>query len=131
LLFAILQSLCTAVFVLSGFRVAIGLTALAAVSGIYAPARGYHQDAIRVPMLIVGTCGALINLAVLFRTWRLRNRASAAWRRRTLSKKEKRSERWQLVLALVTLALVGVETWTHMLVHRTGTPPPGYHGRRA
>ncbi len=38
-MFALLQSLCTAVLTISGIRVAIGLSALAAASGIYAPAR--------------------------------------------------------------------------------------------
>ena len=57
-LFALLQSLCTAVLTLSGIRVAIGLSALAAAGGIYAPATGWHQDAIRIPMLIVATIGA-------------------------------------------------------------------------
>jgi hypothetical protein len=50
LVLALLQSLCTAVFAISGIRIVIGLTALAAVSGIYAPAKGFHQDAIRIPM---------------------------------------------------------------------------------
>ena len=54
-MFALLQSLCTAVLTISGIRVAIGLSALAAASGIYAPAKGWHQDAIRIPMLIVAT----------------------------------------------------------------------------
>ena len=102
---------------------------MAAVSGIYAPARGFHQDVIRIPMLIVGGLGAVINLAVLFRTRQLRSRASANWRRRTLSKRERRTETLQLTLAIVTLLLVGVETWTHTVIHRTGPPPPGYHGR--
>ena len=31
-----------------------------------------------------------------------------------------------VVLALVTLILVGLETWTHPMVHRTG-PPPAAH----
>jgi len=35
-LFALLQSACTAVLAISGFRVLIGLSALAAASGIYA-----------------------------------------------------------------------------------------------
>ncbi len=121
--FAVLQSLCTAVLAISGIRVAIGLTALAAASGIYAPAKGFHQDAIRIPMLAVGALGAIVNLAVLFRVWSLRARASAGWRRRTLSRKEQRSERLQLVLAIVTLVLVGLEVWTHTLVHRTGHAP--------
>lgn len=123
LLLALVQSLCTAVLTISGIRVAIGLTALAAASGIYAPATGWHQDAIRIPMLIVATVGALVNLAVLFWIWHLRSRSTAQWRRRELSKKEKRSEHVQVVLAIVTLLLVGLETWTHTIVHRTGPPP--------
>ena len=126
---ALLQSLCTAVLTISGIRVAIGLSALAAASGIYAPARGYHQDAIRIPMLIIATAGAVLNLAVLAWIRHLRNRPAAQWRRRELTAREKRSERLQIILAVITLLLVGLETWTHSMVHRTGTPPPGYHGR--
>jgi hypothetical protein len=123
-LFALLQSLCTAVLTISGLRVAIGLSALAAASGIYAPAKGWHQDAIRIPMLIAATLGSLLNLAVLAWIRHLRNRPSAQWRRRELGAKEKRSERLQIILAVVTLILVGLETWTHPMVHRTGPPPP-------
>jgi hypothetical protein len=127
LLFAILQSLCTAVLTVSGIRVAIGLTALAAAGGIYAPAKGFHQDAIRIPMLIVAAVGAVVNLLVLGWIWRLRAQPAAQWRRRTLTTKEKRSERLQVALAILTLVLVGLETWTHPMVHRTGLPPAGYH----
>ena len=127
-LLALLQSLCTAVLTISGIRVAIGLSALAAASGIYAPARGFHQDAIRIPMLIVATAGALLNLAVLAWIRYLRNRPAAQWRRRERTAKEKRSERLQIILAVVTLILVGLETWTHTLVHRSGPPPSSFHG---
>ena len=120
---ALLQSLCTAVFAISGIRVAIGLGALAAVSGIYAPARGWHQDAIRIPMLIFATAGAVVNLAVLGWIWRLRAQGSAQWRRKELTPRQRRSERLQVVLAIVTLVLVGLETWTHPMVHRTGAAP--------
>jgi uncharacterized membrane protein len=120
---ALLQSLCTAVLAISGIRVAIGLTALAAASGIYAPARGFHQDAIRIPMLIFAAAGAIVNLAVLAWIWHLRSRPSAQWRRREISRKERRSERLQVVLAIVTLILVGLETWTHPMVHRKGPKP--------
>jgi hypothetical protein len=122
-LFALMQSLCTAVLTISGIRVAIGLSALAAASGIYAPAHGWHQDAIRIPMLILAAAGAIVNLAVLAWIWHLRARPSAQWRRREIGKKERRSERLQVVLAVVTLLLVGLETWTHPMVHRTGPPP--------
>jgi len=123
-LFALLQSLCTAVLTISGIRVAIGLSALAAASGVYAPARGFHQDAIRIPMLIVAAAGALVNLAVIAWIRHLRSRPSAQWRRREPTAKEKRSERLQIILAVVTLILVALETWTHPMVHRTGGPPP-------
>lgn len=124
---AILQSICTAVFAISGIRVAIGLTALAAVSGIYAPAKGFHQDAIRIPMLIFAAAGALLNLGVLGWIWYLRSRPSAQWRRQELSLKQKRSERLQIALSIITLILVGLETWTHPMIHRTGPPPPSIH----
>jgi hypothetical protein len=126
---ALLQSLCTAVFAVSGIRVLIGLSALAAVSGIYAPARGFHQDAIRIPMLVFATAGALVNLAVLAWVWRLRTQASARWRRRELTLRQKRSERLQVALAVLTLILVGLETWTHGKIHRTGQPPPVHASR--
>jgi hypothetical protein len=123
LLFALLQSLCTAVLTISGIRVAIGLTALAAASGIWAPAREFHQDAIRIPMLTLAAAGAIVNLAVLAWIWHLRARPSAQWRRREISRKERRSERLQVALAILTLLLVGLESWSHVIVHRTGPPP--------
>jgi hypothetical protein len=123
LLVALLQSACTAVLTVSGIRVAIGLTALAAAGGIYAPARGFHQDAIRIPMLWLAAAGAIVNLLVLAWIWHLRARPAAQWRRREISPKERRSERLQLALAILTLVLVALETWTHPMVHRTGPPP--------
>jgi hypothetical protein len=120
---AMLQSLCTAVLTISGIRVAIGLSALAAAAGIYAPAHGFHKDAIRIPMLALAAVGAILNLAVLFWIRSLRARPAAQWRRRELTKKQKRSERLQIVLAIVTLLLVGLEVWTHPMVHRTGHKP--------
>jgi formate hydrogenlyase subunit 3/multisubunit Na+/H+ antiporter MnhD subunit len=121
---ALLQSLCTAVLTISGIRVAIGLSALAAASGIYAPAKGWHQDAIRIPMLILATIGAVLNLAVIAWMRHLRNRPAAQWRRRERTVREKRSEKLQIILAVVAMILVGLEMWTHPMVHRTGPPPP-------
>lgn len=131
LLVVVLQSVCTAVLTVSGVRVAIGLTALAAASGVYAPARGFHQDAIRIPMLWLGSIGALVNLAVLAWRWKLRSSPAAHWRRRPLRPKEKRSEALQIVLSIVTLVLVGLEVWTHPMVHRTGRPPEAHIARPA
>jgi hypothetical protein len=116
-LFALLQSACTAVLAVSGIRVVIGLGALAAASGVYAPAKGFHQDAIRIPMLIVASIGSLVNLYVLWRVRSLRVRPSSQWRMQPVSASTKRSELLQFVLAVVTLVLVAAEWITHPMLH--------------
>jgi uncharacterized membrane protein YeaQ/YmgE (transglycosylase-associated protein family) len=114
---ALLQSICAAVLTLNGIRIAIGIGALAAGS-IYLPVLRFHQDAIRIPMLTLATVGAVVNLAVLAWIWRLRAQPSAQWRRKELTAKQRRSERLQVAMAVVTLVLVGVEIWTHELLTR-------------
>jgi MFS family permease len=115
--FALLQSACTAVLAVSGIRVLIGLSALAIAAGTDAPARGFHQDAIRIPMMLLALAGALINLYVLWRLWSLRRRPASQWRVQPLTAKEKRSQWLQFVLALVTLVLLALEWWTHPMMH--------------
>jgi hypothetical protein len=115
--FALLQSICTAVLAISGIRVAIGLTALAAAAGVDAPARGFHADAIRLPMMAFALVGSLINLYLVWNARRLRNRPSAQWRRVPLTARKKASERWQLVLSIATLVLLAVEWVTHSFLH--------------
>lgn len=119
---ALLQSLCTAVVTISGIRVLIGLGALAAGS-ISAPLLEFHQDAIRIPMLILAVAGSLVNLAVLAWIWRFRSRREAKWRRNEIEPRQRRSERLQVAMALVTLALVGVEMWAHGVVHHKPPAP--------
>jgi hypothetical protein len=117
--FILLQSACTAVIAISGVRVAIGLSALAeATIGIHAPAGGFHRDSIRIPMMVLATVGSLINLYVVWRIRTLRARPSSQWRVQPASRKQRRSEVFQIVLALVTLALVAAEWITHPMVHR-------------
>ncbi|MGA2419961.1 MAG: hypothetical protein ABSG69_07735 [Candidatus Acidiferrum sp.] len=116
--FALLQSICTAVVAISGIRVAIGLSALAAAAGIHAPATGFHSDAIRIPMMALALLGSLLNLYLLWNARRLRNRPAAQWRRVSLTAKKKASERLQLILSLVTLVLLAAEWITHPLIHR-------------
>ncbi len=105
IVFAALQSACSAVIAISGLRVAIGLSALAAAAGVHAPARGFHQDAIRIPMMALALVGSLLNLFVLWRVRKLRNRTAAQWRQKPLSSKKKNSERLQLALSILTLIL--------------------------
>jgi hypothetical protein len=118
IIFAILQSACTAVIAISGLRVAIGLTALAAAAGVHAPARGFHQDAIRIPMMALALAGSLINLFVIWKIRKLRNRPAAQWRVKPVSKQKLNSERFQIALSIVTLLLLAAEWIIHPLIHR-------------
>src|SRR5260370_36159574 len=69
IVFALLQSACTAVIAISGLRVAIGLSALAAAAGLHEPPRGFHQDAIRIPMMGLAVLVSVINHFVV---WKMR-----------------------------------------------------------
>ena len=117
--FVLLQSACTAVMAISGVRVAIGLSALAeATIGIPGPAHGFHRDAVRIPMMVLATLGSLLNLYIIWRIRTLRARPSSQWRVRAATPRQRRSEVFQIVLAVVTLALVVAEWITHSMVHR-------------
>src|SRR5713226_4097152 len=117
IVFALLQSVCSAVIASSRLRVAIGLGALAA-AGVDAPGRGFHQDAIRIPMMAFALAGSLLNLFVLWRVRKLRNRPAAQWRQKPLSAKKKNSERLQYALSILTLILLAAEWFAHPLIHR-------------
>jgi hypothetical protein len=119
---AVLQSICTAVLTISGLRLAIGLTAFVMASSVASQVQWFHQDAIRIPMLLLAAVGAIVDLMVLSWMRRLRAQPAAQWRVRQQSPREKRSQRLQLALAILTLVLVATETWTHaIMVHRAHT----------
>jgi cytochrome b561 len=115
--FILLQSACTAVMAISGVRVIIGLGALAAAAGLNRPASGFHADAIRIPMMAIALIGSFVNLYVIWRIRSLRSRPSAQWRTTPATLKQKRAEAFQIVLAVITLALVLAEWITHRIVH--------------
>ena len=115
--FILLQSVCTAVMAVSGVRVVIGLSALAAASGLGRPASGFHSDAIRIPMMVIAVGGSVVNLYVLWRIRTLRARAASSWRTQPASATTLRKENLQIALAVVTLLLVVAEWCTHRIVH--------------
>jgi hypothetical protein len=117
LAFALLQSLCTAVIAVSGIRVAIGLTALAAAAGVDVPAKGWHADAIRIPMMLFALLGACVNLYIVGRIRRLRARPSSQWRQTPVPKSKLNSERLQIALSVITLLLLLAEWVTHPMIH--------------
>ena len=118
IVFAILQSACTAVIAISGVRVAVGLSALAAAAGIHAPAKGFHQDAIRIPMMLFALFGSLLDLFVIWKIRSLRSKPAAQWRQKPLTKQKLNSERLQIALSILTLVLLAAEWILHPMIHR-------------
>ena len=57
LVFALIQSYCSAILVVSRIRTLIGMAPLAAAAGGYAPASGIHANAIRIPMMALALIG--------------------------------------------------------------------------
>lgn len=111
---AVAESICVAAVGLSGIRVAIGLTSLIAAGG---PATGFHREGIRIPLLALGTIGALLTLLLLWNEQRLRKNPAAAWRIQPFTPGQSRRRRLELWLAIVTLVLVAAELVTHPWFH--------------
>jgi hypothetical protein len=116
-LFAVLQAACAAVLAVSGLRLVIGLGALAAAAGTDKAPGGFHQDAIRIPMMLLALIGSLFNLYMLWRVRSLRQKPAAQWRVQPLTPKEKRSERLQFVLSILTLLILASEWVAHLYMH--------------
>jgi len=116
LVLAAAESICVAAVGLSGIRVALGLTSLLA-AGAGGPARGFHREAIRIPLLTIGAVGALISLLLLWNEEKLRRNPAAAWRIRPLTPEQRRRRWLQLALAILTLLLVAAELITHPWFH--------------
>ena len=119
LLFIVLQSVCTLIMALSGIRLVIGLGALAAVAaGAKGPATGFHQDAIRIPMMVLAVLWSCVNLYMIWRIRSLRKRPSSQWRQRPISSRRLLGEKVQITLAVVTLVLVLAEFLSHHYIFR-------------
>jgi hypothetical protein len=115
--FAVLQSICTFFFAVSGLRLLIGAGALALSASVGRVAGALHADWIRLPMILLALAGSLLNLVILWQLRRLRARPAAQWRIRPLSARKLRMEWLQLALSIATLVLVGVEEYIHVLWH--------------
>ncbi len=116
LVFAILQSACTAFMAMSGLRLLIGISSTAIATGLL-PLVKLHADVLRIPMVLLAVAGSVANLYVIWEMRRLRARPASKWRITPMSEKQRRSERLQIVLAVVTLMLVALEESFHIYLH--------------
>ena len=117
LFFAVLQSVCSAFIALNGVRLLIGVGAFAAASGALKLADRMHIAAIRIPMMLLGLAGSLLNLVVLWQVWRLRRRPASAWRQVAVPRQKIASEWLQFTLSIVTLLLLAAEFVAHRILH--------------
>jgi hypothetical protein len=113
---ALAESLCVAAVGLSGIRVAIGLGSLISASA-GGPARGFHSNAVRTPLLILGGFGSCLVLLLVWNEGRMRKNPAAAWRIQPFTAKQKRSRRIQVVLAVASLVMIALEVLTHPWFH--------------
>jgi len=119
LFFILLQSACTAFMAISGLRLLLGVGALAAAATGLKFLVALHGAALRIPMEVVAIVGSVVNLIAVQRIRRLRARPSSQWRMKPATKKQLRSESWQVGLAVLTLLLVAVEWGFHIYLHGT------------
>jgi len=113
LFLALVQSICTIFAALSGLRLLLSAAAFGAAIGAMRIFERLHADAIRIPMVLFALAGALFNLVALWQVHRLRARAASAWRQKPLSRSRFVSEGLQLALSLLTLVLLGIESFYH------------------
>jgi hypothetical protein len=111
--FVLLQSVCTFFTAVSGLRLLIGVSALAAIIRAGQTWDKFHTDLIRIPMIVFAICGSLLNLAALKRIRSLRARPAAKWRLKPLTTRTLQMERAQFVLSIATLILFAVEETSH------------------
>src|ERR1700733_3386320 len=112
--FAVLQSICTFFAAVDGLRLVIGVGSLAVSAGIGTAMDRFHQDWIRVPMMVLALLGSSLNLMILMQIRHLRNRPASQWRQRPLSPSRIRMERVQMALSLATLVFIGVKEYLHL-----------------
>lgn len=116
LVLALLQSACTAFMAMSGLRLLIGISSTAMATGLL-PLVKLHVDILRIPMVVLAVVGSVMNLVVIWQMRTLRARPASQWRVQPVTDKQRRSERVQMLLAVVTLLLVVLEESLHIYLH--------------
>jgi hypothetical protein len=111
--FALLQSACSAFIALSGFRLFLGVGALAFAAGALRLADRVHLDILRIPMMVLALFGSVLDLLALRRIWSLRRRPASAWRQRPVAAEKRRSERIQFAVSVLTLMILAAEIAAH------------------
>lgn len=111
LAFAVLESICVFLIGLGKLGILVGVATLLAAE----KASSFHSEKFRIPILLLAVIGAVVNLYSVWNFHRLRNAASAAWRRRPLTGRQKTKHVLLVLFSVVALLLVGAEIYVHPL----------------
>jgi hypothetical protein len=110
---AVIEAICLFFVTANGVALLLGGASIAFAQGVLV----FHSAAIRIPLLSLATIGALLNLWLLFNSWRLRSAPSARWRRKPLEKQERRRVIIVATLSILTLVFVATELILHHHYH--------------
>jgi hypothetical protein len=111
----VLQNICAAIIAINGMRLAIGLGSLAMEVGFGARLLMFHEDWLRVPMMLVATIGSLVPLGIVLNVRHLRSKPASKWRQIPVGKRQARAEWVQIAIAAATLSLIALEEWLHLI----------------
>ena len=110
---AAVEGVCAALVLLKSTAIFSGLAGLSAAGA----SSWFHQDALRIPLMVFAAGAALANLYVIWNGRRLRRSPAAAWRVRLQAPAEKRRTRLLVATSLVTLLLIAGEIYGHYILH--------------
>ncbi len=111
--FAIAQAACATTVFLKSIALLLGVSTVSAAAGLEL----FHAPGARLILVAFAVSGAFANLYVVWNARRLRRNPAAAWRVRPMSAPEKRRVRIALATALMTFAVLGIEVWSHFILH--------------
>jgi hypothetical protein len=118
LFFALVQSNCSVIIVVSRIRTLVGMAPLAAVTAGYVQATGIHANAIRYPMMGFALVGALVNLYFVGRIRRLRAHPGSPQPEEKVAPSKLNTERLQIALSIITCLLLLAEWVAHTIIYR-------------
>lgn len=113
LFLAAIEAVCLFFVSANGLIVLLGGAAIGLAQG----AAWIHSAAVRLPLLGIAAFGALLNLWLLLNSWKLRNAASAQWRKKALLPGERKRIILVATLSIFTLLFVGAELFLHHRLH--------------
>lgn len=110
---SVIQGLCVWFMAIGAVKVALGVGALGAAGA----ASFIHSDPVRITLMALAVLGATATLFVIWNQLRLRNRATAQWRRKPLTLREKRRMGIAVTAAMLSYVFVVAEVFAHRYLH--------------